>query len=81
MAEEAGKASGIEKFAGTTIGIRAWVEDFWKSKRSSKLSLALQLVSKLGLKISGREKDHKAHKMKTKGIFTEDGVDCSFVVI
>ena len=34
MAEEAGKASGIEKFVGTTIGIRAWVEDFWKSKRS-----------------------------------------------
>ena len=72
---------GIKAFAGTTIGIRAWVEDFWKSKRSSKLSLALQLVSKLGLKIYGREKDHKAHKMKTKGIFAEGGVDCSFVVI
>ena len=25
---------GIKAFAGTTIGIRAWVEDFWKSKRS-----------------------------------------------
>ena len=37
----------------------------------SKLLLALQLVSKLGLKISGRVKDHKTHKMKTKGIFTE----------
>ncbi|RVW85144.1 hypothetical protein CK203_032913 [Vitis vinifera] len=35
----------------------------------------------LGLKISGRVKDHKAHKMKTKVIFTEGGVDCSFVVI
>ena len=34
MAEEAGKASGIEKFVGTTIGIRAWVEDLWKSKIS-----------------------------------------------
>ena len=42
---------------------------------------SLQLVSELGLKISGRVKDHKAHKMKTKGIFTEGGVDCSFVVI
>ena len=48
---------------------------------ASKLSLALQLVSELGLKISGRVKDHKAHKMKTKGIFTEGGVNCSFVVI
>ena len=42
---------------------------------------SLQLVSELGLKISGRVKYHKAHKMKTKGIFTEGGVDCSFVVI
>ena len=25
---------GIKAFADTTIGIRAWVEDFWKSKRS-----------------------------------------------
>ena len=41
----------------------------------------LNKVSELGLKISGRVKDHKAHKMKTKGIFTEGGVDCSFVVI
>ena len=42
---------------------------------------SLQLVSELGLKIYGRVKDHKAHKMKTKGIFTEGGVNCSFVVI
>ena len=48
---------------------------------ASKLSLAQQLVSELGLKISGIVKDHKAHKMKTKGIFTKGGVDCSFVVI
>ena len=48
---------------------------------ASKLPLAQQLVSELGLKISGRAKDHKAHKMKTKGIFTEGGVDCYFVVI
>ena len=41
----------------------------------------LNKVSELGLKISGRVKDHKAHKMKTKGIFTEGGVNCSFVVI
>ena len=25
---------GIKAFAGITSGIRAWVEDFWKSKRS-----------------------------------------------
>ena len=25
---------GIKAFADTTTGIRAWVEDFWKSKRS-----------------------------------------------
>ena len=25
---------GIKAFAGPTTGIRAWVEDFWKSKRS-----------------------------------------------
>ena len=36
------------------------------------------MVSELGLKIYGRVKDHKAHKMKTKGIFTKGGVDCSF---
>ena len=36
---------------------------------ASKLSLAYQPVSELGLKISERVKDHKAHKMKTKGIF------------
>nr|CAN68815.1 hypothetical protein VITISV_001087 [Vitis vinifera] len=50
---------------------------------SSELGIrfnSLQLVSELGLKISRRVKDHKAHKMKTKGIFTEGGVDCSFVV-
>ena len=47
----------------------------------SELSLAQQLVSELRLKIFGRVKDHKAHKMKTKGIFTTGGVDCSFVVI
>ena len=44
---------------------------------ASKLSLTQQLVSELGLKISGRVKDHKTHKMKTKGIFIEGGVDCS----
>ena len=48
---------------------------------ASKLSLAQQLVSKLGLKISARVKDHKTHKIKTKGIFIESGVDCSFMVI
>ena len=48
---------------------------------ASKLSLALQLVSELRLKTFGRVKYHKTHKMKTKGIFTEGGVDCSFVVI
>ena len=25
---------GIKAFAGTTTGIRAWVKDFWNSKRS-----------------------------------------------
>ena len=25
---------GIKAFVGTTTGIRAWVEDFWKSKKS-----------------------------------------------
>ena len=48
---------------------------------ASKLSLAQQLVSELGLKIFGRVKDHKAHKIKTKGIFTEGEADCSFMVI
>ena len=53
MVEEAGKASGIEKFVGTTIGIRAWVEDFWKSKRSQstqdekkkEFSLKVELIA------------------------------------
>ena len=48
---------------------------------ASKLPLAQQLVSELGLKISGRVKDQKTHKMKIKGIFTEGGVDYSFIVI
>ncbi|RVW96401.1 Retrovirus-related Pol polyprotein from transposon RE1 [Vitis vinifera] len=42
-------------FAGTTIGIRAWVEDFWKSKKS------------------------QSTQDENKGIFTEGGVNCSFV--
>ena len=48
---------------------------------ASKLSLAQQLVSEFGLKISRRVKDHKAHEMKTKEIFIESGVDCSLVVV
>ena len=47
----------------------------------SELSLAQQVVSELGLKISERVKDHRAHKMKTKGIFNESGVDCSLMMI
>ena len=42
---------------------------------------SLQLVSELGLKISRRAKDYKAHKMKTKEILVEGGVDCSLMVI
>ena len=45
---------------------------------TSKFSLTLQLISELELKISERVKDYKTHKMKTKGIFIEGGVDCSF---
>ena len=40
-----------------------------------------KLVSKLVLKTSRRVKDHRTHKMKTKGIFGEGGVNCSLVVI
>ena len=63
------------------------IPNLWETKKIEKTHRlgiwlnSLQLVSELGLKISGRVKDPKAHKMKTKGIFTKGGVDCSFVVI
>ncbi|RVX15028.1 hypothetical protein CK203_007745 [Vitis vinifera] len=38
---------------------------------SLRLPAGTTIGIELGLKISGRVKDHKAHKMKTKGIFTE----------
>ena len=53
----------------------------WLMKLHQSFCQCNKLVSKLGLKISWRGKDHRAHKMKTKGIFSENGVDCSLVVI
>ena len=54
---------------------------YWSNIVGIKAFVDTTIGIRARLKISGRAKDHKAHKMKTKGIFTEGGVDCFFVVI
>ena len=60
---------GIKAFAVTTIGIRAWVEDFGKSKRSSKLPLAQQKEPDLTPIVGRPETHNKAPRMPSKTRF------------